>query len=87
MHSLSLSPTTSPDGKTKYNYKNVSGYGGIAHGYALTSSTTRNDDGSERVVHYPYDFVEGVYACTAKRRQIMIPTATKLADEKQFTIN
>lgn len=54
----------SPDGKTSYVYKNVSGYGGIDHGYALESSTTRNDDGSKHEVRYIYGESNGVFTCT-----------------------
>lgn len=61
-----MPPTTSPDGKTTYNYHNVSGYGGIDHGYALTSTTTTNDDGSRHEVRYNYGFEQGVYVCTSE---------------------
>lgn len=61
-----MPPTTSPDGKTSYDYHNVSGYGGIDHGYALTSTTTRNDDGSRHEVKYLYGFEQSVYVCTGE---------------------
>ena len=59
-------PEQSPDGKTSYVYKNVSGYGDIENGYVLQSSTTRNDDGSRYVVVYNYEFVDNVYTCTSE---------------------
>lgn len=54
---------SSPDGKTSYLHMNVSGYGGIEHGYALLSAETTNDDGSRHIVEYSYDTVDGVYTC------------------------
>lgn len=59
-------PTSSPDGKTSYVYKNVSGYPGIETGYALESTTTRNDDGGKTVVSYGYDTVNNVYTCVSE---------------------
>ena len=60
-------PSLSSDGKTSYVYHEVSGYGGIEHGYALTSTETRNDDGGRTIVDYFYDFVGGVYTCTSEQ--------------------